>query len=404
MQRIAGLFVLLGFTPSFLLAETLLILPFFNLSNSKNIDWIGDSLSETIQESLTREGLLLVPRSHRDRALDELGIRRHARLTRATILEVAVNTDAVFTVSGSFDFTPSPDPASSSLGQIRVQAEVLDARRLHRMPAVEESGPIEDLSRLQTRLAWRLLALLQPQTAREEQRFLDDHPPIRLDALENYVRGLLSSTLDQKLALFANAARLEPAYSQPCFQLGRIHFERKDYRAALEWLKRVLPADSHHRESLFLLGLTRYHLAEYPAARDSFAQIAADAPLGSVLNNLGVVQLRMGDPQAPATLLRAVESDEADPDFLFNLAYAHWRRGELPAAAARFRAVLERTPEDETAALLLARCDQASGPRPGEPRFENLERLRTTLDDTAWRHLKAILGPDSPSAGPPKPR
>lgn len=406
MQRIVGLFVFVLLAPSFLLAETLLILPFFNLSNSKNIDWIGDSLSETIQESLTREGLLMVPRSQRDRALDDLGIRRHVRLTRATIMEVAVNTDAVFVVSGAFEFRPSPDAASTSLGQIRLQAEVLDARRLHRMPPVEESGPLEDLSRLQTRLAWHLLALLEPQTTREEQRFLDDHPPVRLDALENYVRGLLSSTLDQKLSFFATAARLEPAYSEPCFQLGRIHFERKDYRAALEWLKRVLPADSHHRESLFLLGLTRYHLADYPASRDAFAQIAADAPLGPVLNNLGVVQLRLGDPEAPSTLLRAVESDEADPDFHFNLAYAHWRRGELPTAATRLRAVLERSPDDETAALLLARCEQANGPRPGEPRFENLERLKNTFDDTAWRHLKAILGPDPPSASaaPAEPR
>jgi tetratricopeptide (TPR) repeat protein len=309
-------------------------------------------------------------------------------------MDLAMNVDASLVVHGSFEVMPAAG-GSGSAGFIKMRAEVLDVRRLRRGPAEEQAGPMEDLSLLQNRLAWRLLKAVRPGLEILEEQFLESHPPIRLDALESYVRGLLAPTLDQKLALFANAARLEPVFSQPCFQLGRLHFERKDYRAAADWLARVLPSDSSHREALFLAGLTRYHLADFAAAREAFRQVAAQAPIGPVLNNLGVAQFRASDSEAAATLRQAIENDEADPDYHFNLAYVLWRRGEFAAAAASLRAVLERTPEDETAALLLTRCEQGSGPRPGEPRLENLERLKTVFDDSAWRHLQAILGPEA---------
>ena len=30
-------------------ADTVLVLPFFNLSNSTNLDWIGESIAETVR-------------------------------------------------------------------------------------------------------------------------------------------------------------------------------------------------------------------------------------------------------------------------------------------------------------------------------------------------------------------
>ena len=40
-------------------ADTVLVLPFFNESNSRNIDWIGESIAETIRvvRELTSGGL-----------------------------------------------------------------------------------------------------------------------------------------------------------------------------------------------------------------------------------------------------------------------------------------------------------------------------------------------------------
>ena len=43
-------------------ADTVLVLPFFNLSNSTNLDWIGESIAETIRESLIAHDVLALDR------------------------------------------------------------------------------------------------------------------------------------------------------------------------------------------------------------------------------------------------------------------------------------------------------------------------------------------------------
>jgi tetratricopeptide (TPR) repeat protein len=91
-----------------------------------------------------------------------------------------------------------------------------------------------------------------------------------------------------------------------------------------------------------------------------------------------------------------LEGDESDQAYQFNVGYALWRRGDYQAAAQSFRTVLDRDPNDTQAALLLARCEKQSGPRPGDPRTEGLERLKTNYEESAYRQLKAVLQPEKP--------
>ena len=56
-------------------ADTVLVLPFFNLSNSANLDWIGESFAETIRESLSAQGVLALSREDRQEAFRRLSIR-----------------------------------------------------------------------------------------------------------------------------------------------------------------------------------------------------------------------------------------------------------------------------------------------------------------------------------------
>ena len=93
---------------------------------------------------------------------------------------------------------------------------------------------------------------------------------------------------------------------------------------------------------------------------------------------------------------RALEGDESDLAYQFNVGYALWRSGNFPAAAQSFRTVLDRAPNDAQASLLLARSEKGSGPRAGDPRTEGLERLKTNYEETAYRQLKAVLQPEKP--------
>jgi len=268
-------------------------------------------------------------------------------------------------------------------------AAVLDLERMALGPEFAESGAMEDLSSLQTRLAWKLLRFARPKDHPSEEEFFQSHAPVRIDAIENHVRGLLATTAEQKHRFFAQAARLDNNFSQPRFQLGRMQYEEKNYRVAAQWLEQVIAADSRYLEASFLLGLCRYFISDYKGALAAFETVERAAPLNEVYNNMGAAQSRLSQPEALANLLKAVEGDPADPDYQFNAGYVLWRQGDFGAAAERFQAVLDRNPEDAEAVQMLGRCLKQSGPRPGELKSEGLERLKTNHDETAHRQYRA---------------
>ena len=59
MQRFLGLVVLLC---GAMRAETTLVLPFFNHSKSPNLDWIGESIAESVHDALASIRRHLEPR------------------------------------------------------------------------------------------------------------------------------------------------------------------------------------------------------------------------------------------------------------------------------------------------------------------------------------------------------
>lgn len=408
MQRKSGLLLLASLFLPVYAAENLLIIPFFNESKRKEIDWIGDGISEKLFEAAVAAGRSVVDPEERDEMLRQMAIRRYARLTKASVTEIGVNLDATEVLFGEFQFTPEPadggqgagagagaapggGAAPPLLGTIRIQAELLNIRQVKRGPVFVVSGALEQLSRLETELAWQVVRALEPGSGLTEQEFLQRHPAIRLDAMELYIRGLLSNMPDQKLRLFAQAVRLEPGYSQPSFHLGKIHFGRRDYKQAGEWFAKVAELDAHYREAQFYLGVCLYQTADYAGASMRFRRLAEKAPLAEVMNNLGIAQLKTGEPEAAEWLGKAVEINAQDPDLHFNAGYALWRRGAWDEGAAYFRAVLQRRPEDQDATFLLGRCLAKAGPKPGEVRTEGLERLKRDYNEKAWLALQSVL-------------
>lgn len=389
VARLAGLFLCIAVAAC--AADTVLILPLSNASRNRSLDWIGDSVSETVIENLAAEGLPAAPAEVRDLTTQEMGLRRYALMTRATALEAAINADAALVLYGSFEIQPQT-PTGAVRRNLRINAHLLDARRMRRVGDFLLTGPLADLSALQTSLAWQALRALAPQGGMSEEEFLRRHPPVRIDALENYARGLRASSIEQKHRFFATAARLAPGFSPACYQLARLDFfAMKDYAAAASWFEKVAGTDLHYRESLFYLGASRYMTGEYAAAAAALRKLVAIAPLPEALNNLGAVLIRLNDPAAASTLASAVEANPADPDFQFNAGYALWRAGDFDAAAAHLRACLQSDAGDETATLLLGRCLQRQGPRPGEMRFEALERLKLEYNEAAWLALKSLV-------------
>jgi tetratricopeptide (TPR) repeat protein len=370
------------------LAETNVVLPFANLSKDQALDWVGESICENIADALSAEGLLVLDREDRCEVYRRMSLRQYALLTRATVIKAGEALDADHVIFGQFSVSGGEPSGKRS---IRLAARVLDLTRLRQSIEFSQTAPLEDLASLQVNLAWEAYRYLRPQTTRLEAEFKTSRQATRIDAMENYIRGLVAATEEQRHRLFAQAARLDPNYSQPRFQLGRWHWERKNYQLAAGWLKQVAASDPHYRAATFLLGLSRYQLGDYAGAEEAFAGVAKQIPLNEVFNNLGAAQARRDRPEALESFRRALEGDESDPVYHFNVGYALWRQGEFDRAADSFRAVLDRNSGDAEATLMLGRCLKRTPARSPDTRSEAGPRLKRDFNETAYLQLKEML-------------
>jgi tetratricopeptide (TPR) repeat protein len=385
--------ILILASPVAFAAGTVAVLPLFNLDEhaSSNLDWIGESVSETIEEGLSSSGLLVLQREDRQEVYHRLSLRTGVPLTKASVLKIGETLDAGEIVFGEFQ-TEGADTGTATLkSNLKIVIRVIDLKQFQQKAEFVQAGSLETLSQMESKLAWMLLHQLSPESAPSEEAFFQARPPVRVDAMESYVRGLMAATDDQKIKLFTQATRLDDHFSQPNFQLGRLMFGKKDYKSAEQWLSKVSRADSHFLEATFLRGICEYYQSNFDGAIDQLRLVASEIPLNEVYNNLGAALSRKNDPTATDNFKKALEGDGSDPDYWFNVGYSLWRQGQFTVAANNFRAVLDRAPSDQEATIMLGRCLKADGPRAGDPRSEGRERIKTAFEDSAYRQLQAEL-------------
>ncbi|MEO8051671.1 MAG: tetratricopeptide repeat protein [Acidobacteriota bacterium] len=389
-------------TTTGLFADTAAVLPFANRTSvtdptQASLDWIGESIAETVRDAIGSRGAVTLSRAETDEAYRQLSLRPLSILTEASMLKIGEALDAEQVVYGSFEFLPDPSAVHGIVdGSLRITARIFDRRRFKQSSEFMESGNLDDLPALEAHLAWRALVLLTPRLAPQEADFRTLRPPVRLDAEESYVRGLLARSPEQQERFFLQSARLDARFGHPHYELGRMHYERKEYGQAADWLQKIASEDVHFREASFLLGLALFQSGDFAGAQKSFQAVADVVPLSEVYNDLGAAQNRRNLPQAVDSFRKALDGDPNDPVYIFNLGYALWKKGDFAVAADRFRAVLDRQPDDDMATLMLGLCLKKQNTRLSDARVETLERLKTNYEERAYLQLKALVSPVKP--------
>jgi Flp pilus assembly protein TadD len=391
MRRISAFFFLTAAFTSIGFADTWLVIPLFNETGKTTLDWIGESAAESISEALVRQDLLVVDREDRKEGENRLALRTNSPWTRASMLKLAEALDADHLVFGSYELVAGADAAA--MGTLKIVAESVNVRDLRRGGRFTESGPLEDLALLQSHLAWQVLRGSMPKSAPSEEQFRQTRTNIRVDAVENFVRGLLAGSPEVQERYFQQALKLDTRYSQAAFHYGRLLFRRDKLTSAALQLEKVQNWDPHYREANFLLGLSRFRLKDFKSAEAAFQRVLKDVPLSEVLNNLGITQLRLNLPEAAENLRRALEGDDKDPTYHFNLGLALLLRGAFAEAADQFRSTLDRDPRDQEATKLLGRCLRPQGGVPTREELFGSERLKLEYEEAAYRQLKALMSP-----------
>ena len=353
-------------------SHILLVMPFENTSTAPGLEWISEAFPEVLGVRLNSGDMFVISREDRLAAFDHLGIPTSAKPSRATVYQVAQELDADYVVLGDYRLD----------GQIfTAHARVMDASRLRLGSELTEGGPLNGLIGMQTALAWDVLQEMKLASGSKEQ-FVSQFPDVRLDALENYVRGVLAPTTAEKIKRFQETLRLEPNHVLATLQLGKAYYSARNYDQAINWLAKVPKGAAESNEAQFYLGLAAFYSNQMDKADAAFRGLAVRLPLTEILNNAGVVAARRGDKSARKYFERSIQTDPSDPDYHFNYAVELYRENEPEAAMRELRSTLAIHNDAEAKSFLEAIASGASS----VPRLP-LERIKRNYDESGFRQV-----------------
>lgn len=341
-----------------------LVFPFENAGASPRLDWLGEGLEELTIQRLSAAGEQVYSHAGRLAELERYGIPHNSKLSHATMLHIAEDLDADFVVLGKFQ---------SNGASLTIESRILRVNPTALLPPAREKGPLDSLMDLDTQLVWRML----PAAGRNHPLSLDEFTkrqrPVRLDAFEHYIRGLLATEDEARLRELREAARLEPEWPDPDFALGEAYSGRRDCDSALAWYAKVPKKHERYMQAVFATGVCRLLLNQPDRAEEVFTALqdalknnkisGADAP--ELLNNLGIARARQGKTAAAqADLRRAAEVDPDGDDYLFNLGLLALQANDAAAAAGYFQEAAEREPDNAEDRTLVIYSLEKAGKKP----------------------------------------
>ena len=253
-------------------------------------------------------------------------------------------------------------------------------------------------------LAWGLAKQIDPQFAVARDTFVAAGAGLRVDAFENYIRGLVETDPAEQIRHLKESVRLDPSFSPALLALGKAYFANQQFDLAATTLGRLPRNDPNAREADFDRGLAYFYLGSYVKAEDAFAFVSKQLPLPEVVNNQGVAASRRG-LDATSFFQQAVAADANDPDYQFNLALALSRKKDVTGALQAIEQTLKLRPQDSEAQAFQATL--RAGPQhpasaPASNRVNAAFDPDAGTDSVPWNGSSG-LSTKPPSAKPPLP-
>jgi tetratricopeptide (TPR) repeat protein len=371
--------------PSARSGRILLVLPFDNNSGQPSLEWIREAAAELLSSRFASAGFSPLSREDRNYALDHLGLPEGFHPSRASSIKIAETLDADSIIVGSF--TTQGD-------EIIAQASVVDMPHLRMSLPVDARGKLTDMIAVFDSLAWKLTRQLDPSFNVAEETFIAAGARLRLDAFEQFIRGITDPDQAERLRHLNQAVHLSPSYSQAWMALGREDYLDQKYDQAAAAFAKVDRNDPDALEAGFYRGLSLLFSGDYPRAAQAFSDVARILPLAEVLNNEGVAVSRQGQ-NAIALFRQAVAADPDTADYHFNLAVSLRRYGRNAEALSELAQCLHLRPNDSEAQSLQEAWKARSAPLaasadPGA-KEEPLERIARNFDEVAFRQAAQML-------------
>jgi tetratricopeptide (TPR) repeat protein len=399
--------------------EIVLVLPFENISDHPEYNWIGESFADSLSALLNKPGLIVVTSEERAVAYQRLRLPLTVIPSRATAIKIARELKASMIVIGNYNVvlplpTASDDktkpPVDKPLAAITGEARVIRVNE-GRMagdifdgawaPRVYDFGDeVGNLQKVHGELAYRILSQRDKALSYSRNNLVQEATRVPRQAFEAYMKGSLTDEHDSTRAIyFKNALKLYAkenggaVYPEAAFELGRFYFNQSQWKEAIEYFTMLQKKEPHYGEAQFYAGLAYWKTGDIAHAMSTLVPLADEKamPLVGVYNNAGAVSVEASrDEKKPEerkrlllqgiTLLsRAVDSSPDDTTVLFNYAYALFLNEKYAEAGEKLEKVIAANQRDGDAYFLLAKAQER----------ENHADAANAADNQARRYLQS---------------
>ena len=358
----------------------LLVLPFDNGTGQPNLEWIREAAPVILDARFSSAGFAPMSRPDRIYALDHLGLPQQFQPSRASALKLAQTLDVDSIIVGSYRLEGTG---------IIAEARVLNVPRLRMSDAVMARGEMNDLVAVFDSLAWRLTRIMDPGFSVAQETFLAAGANLRLDAFEQYIRGISEADQQERARHLKKSVELSPNFGPAWMALGREDFNAQKYEEAAASFAKVSANDPEALEAGFYRGLSLLYFGAYPQSQEAFANVARELPLAEVLNNEGVAVSRQGR-DATSLFVQAAAADPNAADYHFNLAVSLRRHGSAANAINELNQCLKLRPNDTEAQKMLASW-KVPNTTATDSDAEPLERIIRTFDAGAFKQAAQVM-------------
>jgi tetratricopeptide (TPR) repeat protein len=346
------------------------VMPFENVARDGRIVWLGEAAAVLVSDNLNALGAAAFTRDERRQAFERLQVPHAAALSDATVIRIAQLIGASHVVLGSVRL-------DGETLVVRARSIALDTGR--EQADVTERSATADLFTTFERIAARVA----PRGTRSTAAGSLPHPS--LAAFEQFIKGVLAETPATAVNYLNAALQLEPDFARARLALWDVYTDQGEHDRALAAAEGVGPESSWWRRAQFRAGLSQISLKKYDDAFGTFSKLNDGQSTAAVLNNLGVVQLRRDPPPEthdPAYFFKkASDADPMDPDYFFNLGYAHFVRHDTQAVIYWLREAVRRNAADGDAHFVLGAALAAAGSGAEASREKELaRRLSSTYE------------------------
>jgi adenylate cyclase len=320
--------------------DSIAVLPFKNMSDSKENEYFSDGMTESIITDLAKlQGLLVIARNsvfqYKDKSVD--------------IKQVGKELNVRYVLEGSVQRFGDA---------LRINVQLIDASNSYHLWADRFDRKATDLFSVQDEISKNIVAALKLKLTSGEEQQLSKRPTKNIEAYDFYLRGLYhfnkQTRTDNDIAInmFEKAVNIDPEFALAYAELGKAYSEKFfTFAPQKEWeekafvsVEKALSIDQNLAEAYAAKARTIWTpsnnfpheraIAEYKHA------LSIKPNLSDAHSELGLIYMHIGlFDRALEELEKAIEINPTYTDSQLRLGMAHLWRCEYEEAYKIFKKI-----------------------------------------------------------------